>query len=64
MGRDPERSVVNEFGRSHDVAKLFVYDGTVFVTSSGFNPTGTISAVALRSVKNLIANRRDQQVAA
>ena len=64
MGEDPERSVVNQYGQSHDVENLFIYDGSVFVTSSGFNPTGTISAIALRSVKHLIANRRNQKVAA
>jgi choline dehydrogenase-like flavoprotein len=64
MGTDPQRSVVDQYGRTHDVPNLFVYDGSVFVTSSGFNPTGTICAVALRAVKHLIANRRDQKVAA
>ena len=47
MGRDPERSVVNEWGRSHDVKNLFIVDGSVFVTSGGVNPTSTIQAVAL-----------------
>lgn len=47
MGTDPERSVVNEWGRSHDVKNLFVVDGSVFVTSGGVNPTTTIQAVAL-----------------
>jgi choline dehydrogenase-like flavoprotein len=46
------------------VPNRFVYDGSVFVTSSGFNPTGTITAVALRAVKHLIAERRNQKVAA
>ena len=64
MGNDPATSVVNQYGQAHDVPNLFVYDGSVFVTSSGFNPTGTICAVALRSVKHLIANRRTQKVAA
>ena len=36
---DPERSVVNEWGRSHDVKNLFIVDGSVFVTSGGVNPT-------------------------
>jgi len=40
-GTDPERSVVNEWGRSHDVKNLFIVDGSVFVTSSGVNPTTT-----------------------
>ncbi len=47
MGRDPERSVVNEWGRSHDVKNLFIIDGSVFVTSGGVNPTSTIQAFAL-----------------
>ena len=32
MGTDPERSVVNEWGRSHDVKNLFIVDGSIFVT--------------------------------
>ncbi len=64
MGVDPKRSVVDQWGRAHDVPNLYVYDGSVFVTSSGFNPTGTICAIALRSVKHLIAQRRNQKVAA
>jgi len=47
MGTDPERSVVNEWGRSHDVRNLFIVDGSVFVTGGGVNPTSTIQAVAL-----------------
>ncbi|MBS0525072.1 MAG: GMC family oxidoreductase [Proteobacteria bacterium] len=47
MGRDPERSVVNEWGRSHDVRNLFIVDGSVFVTGGGVNPTSSIQAIAL-----------------
>ena len=47
MGTDPERSVVNEWGRCHDVKNLFIVDGSVWVTSGGVNPTSTIQAVAL-----------------
>lgn len=47
MGNDPERSVVNGWGRSHDVKNLFIVDGSVWVTSGGVNPTSTIQAVAL-----------------
>ena len=62
MGADPERSVVNEWGRSHDVRNLFVVDGSVFVTSGGVNPTTTIQAVALYiadSMKKRLANLFD-----
>jgi choline dehydrogenase-like flavoprotein len=47
MGADPARSVVNAWGRSHDVRNLFIVDGSVFVTSGAVNPTSTIQALAL-----------------
>ena len=47
MGSDPSRSVVNEWGRSHDVRNLFIIDGSIFVTSGAVNPTNTIQALAL-----------------
>jgi choline dehydrogenase-like flavoprotein len=58
MGTDPERSVVNEWGRSHDVKNLFIVDGSVFVTGGGVNPTSTIQAVAL-----YIADQMKQRLA-
>jgi choline dehydrogenase-like flavoprotein len=62
MGKDPERSVVNEWGRSHDVKNLFVVDGSLFVTSAGVNPTCTIQALALYvadSIKQRLATLFD-----
>jgi choline dehydrogenase-like flavoprotein len=62
MGEDPERSVVNGWGRSHDVKNLFIVDGSVFVTSGGVNPTPTIQAVALYiadAMKQRLANLFD-----
>ncbi len=53
MGKDPARSVVNEWGRSHDVKNLFVVDGSLFVTSAGVNPTCTIQALALYVADNI-----------
>ena len=47
MGTDPATSVVNEWGRCHDVKNQFIIDGSVFVTSAGVNPTRTIQALAL-----------------
>ena len=47
MGNDPATSVVNAWGRSHDVRNLFVVDGSIFITSAGVNPTHTIQALAL-----------------
>jgi choline dehydrogenase-like flavoprotein len=62
MGTDPERSVVNEWGRSHDVKNLFIVDGSLFVTSGGVNPTSTIQALALYiadQIKQRLANLFD-----
>ena len=62
-GDDPETSVLDQWGTSHDVPNLHVLDGSTFVTSSGFNPTATICAIALRSVMHMIETRADQRVA-
>jgi choline dehydrogenase-like flavoprotein len=48
MGPDPATSVVNPEGRFHDVDNLYCCDGSLFPTSSGYNPTLTIIALALR----------------
>lgn len=48
MGSDPETSVCDPFGKFHDLDNLYCADGAVFVTSSGYNPTLTIIALALR----------------
>jgi choline dehydrogenase-like flavoprotein len=58
MGTDPATSVVNEWGRSHDVKNLFIVDGSVFVTSGGVNPTSTLQAIAL-----YIADQMKQRLA-
>ena len=47
MGNDPSNSVVNSWGRSHDVKNLFIVDGSIFVTAGAVNPTSTIQALAL-----------------
>ncbi|MCZ6869708.1 MAG: GMC family oxidoreductase [Gammaproteobacteria bacterium] len=62
MGNDPESSVVNSWGRSHDVKNLFIVDGSIFVTAGGVNPTSTIQALALYiadSMKKNLANLFD-----
>jgi choline dehydrogenase-like flavoprotein len=56
MGTDPGRSVVNEWGRAHDVKNLFIIDGSIFVTAGGVNPTSTIQALALYVADRIKAN--------
>ncbi len=62
MGTNPSRSVVNEWGRSHEVRNLFIIDGSIFVTGAGVNPTRTIQALALYvadQMKQRLANLFD-----
>jgi choline dehydrogenase-like flavoprotein len=62
MGLNPARSVVNEWGRCHDVKNLFIVDGSIWVTSGGVNPTSTIQALALYiadNIKKRLANLFD-----
>ncbi len=49
MGNDPKTSVTNQFQQTHDVANLFVVDGSTHVSASCQNPTWTIMALAWRS---------------
>ena len=62
MGNDPATSVVNAWGRCHDVKNLFIVDGSIWVTSGGVNPTSTIQALALYiadSIKQRLATLFD-----
>ena len=52
-GEDPETSVVDRWGRTHDVSNLFIIDGSIFTTSACVNPTSTIQALALRTADYL-----------
>ena len=47
MGVDPESSVVNASGQTHDIKNLYIADSSIFVTSGGVNPASTIQALAL-----------------
>ncbi|HEY1585004.1 MAG TPA: GMC family oxidoreductase, partial [Polyangia bacterium] len=55
FGDDPTSSVCDKNGRFHDVGNLFCADGALFPTSSGFNPTMTIIALATRVAAAMIA---------
>ena len=55
MGDDPRTSVVDKFGRTHDVANLFVCDGSIMPTQGSANPGLTIQALAARTADYLIS---------
>ena len=62
MGQNPDTSVVNAWGRCHDVANLYIFDGSVWPSSSGMNPTATIAALSLRCAEHLVEERHNQAV--
>lgn len=55
MGSDPEISVVDKFGRSHEISNLFVCDGSILPTQGSANPGLTIQALAARTADYLIS---------
>ena len=48
FGQDPKLSVCDPNGKLHDLGNLYAADGSLFPTSSGFNPTLTLVALATR----------------
>ncbi|HEY1582784.1 MAG TPA: GMC family oxidoreductase [Chthoniobacterales bacterium] len=55
MGSGPAKSVVDKFGRTHDIANLFVCDGSILPTQGSANPGLTIQALAARTADYLIS---------
>ena len=53
MSGSARDGVVNEWGQTHDIANLFVSDGSVFTTGAAENPTLTIVALALRQADHI-----------
>ncbi len=72
MGSNPDCSVVDQFGRTHDIANLFVCDGSILPTQGSANPGLTIMALAARTADYLItqgarvfqSDRRDETTSA
>jgi choline dehydrogenase-like flavoprotein len=58
MGAHVGNSVVDRYGRCHDVKNLFIIDGSIFVTAGGVNPTSTIQALALHIADYFKQNTR------
>jgi gluconate 2-dehydrogenase alpha chain len=53
MGDDPRTSVVDRWQRFHDVENMICTDSSVFPTSTGYGPTLTIVALAIRACREL-----------
>jgi gluconate 2-dehydrogenase alpha chain len=51
MGSNPTESALNEYLQSWDVPNLFVQGAAAFPQNAGYNPTGTVGALAFWSAK-------------
>lgn len=58
MGVNPATSAINADNETHEVAGLFVTDGSAFPTASGVNPMLTIYAIAHRAAGRVAARLR------
>ncbi|MFJ8236547.1 GMC family oxidoreductase [Ureibacillus sp. NPDC094379] len=54
MGNDPAISVVNNWLQHWDAENLFVVGAGNFAHNSGYNPTGTVGALAYRCAEGII----------
>jgi choline dehydrogenase-like flavoprotein len=50
MGESADNSVVDAFGRSHEIPNLWICDNSIFPSALAANPALTIMALALRTV--------------
>jgi choline dehydrogenase-like flavoprotein len=55
MGSDPKTSVVDKYGRTHDIDNLFICDGSILPTQGSANPGLTIQALAARTADYLVS---------
>jgi gluconate 2-dehydrogenase alpha chain len=51
MGTDPKTSALNRYLQSWDVPNLFVIGASAFPQNAGYNPTGTVAALAYWSAE-------------
>lgn len=54
MGENPRESVVDIYGRSHEVSNLFAVGGGQFPNYGGYNPTQTLQALAYMTVDHIL----------
>jgi gluconate 2-dehydrogenase alpha chain len=55
MGTDPKTSALNRYLQSWDVDNLFVLGATAFPQNAGYNPTGTVGALAFWAADAIIS---------
>ncbi|WP_449354175.1 GMC family oxidoreductase [Virgibacillus natechei] len=60
MGGDPETSAVNNYSQMWDVDNLFVIGASAFAHNGGYNPTGTVGALAYRATEGIMQLREEE----
>ncbi len=58
MGKDPKTSVLNKYNQAHDVANLFITDGSCMTSASCVNPSLTYMALTARAVDYAVKQLR------
>ncbi|MBA3581916.1 MAG: GMC family oxidoreductase [Gammaproteobacteria bacterium] len=59
MGKNPRDSVCDSYGRAHDIPNLIISGAGLLPAGSGFSPTFTLHALALRSSEHLLTHWQD-----
>ncbi len=62
MGRDPKTSVCDEWGRLWEAPNVLVADSSLFPTISGYGPTLTLVALAIRNVHAFLGRQAEVKV--
>ena len=57
MGADPATSAVNSYLQTWEAENLFVVGASAFPHNSGYNPTGTVGALAYRAAEGILKYR-------
>jgi choline dehydrogenase-like flavoprotein len=52
MGRDPANSVLNSHNQAHDIANLFITDGSCMTSMGTVNPSLTYMALSARAANH------------
>jgi choline dehydrogenase-like flavoprotein len=62
MGKDPKRSVLNEYNQMHGIKNIFITDGSAMVSSSCVNPSLTYMALTARAVDYAVRKMNSREI--
>lgn len=62
MGASAKDSVCNAYGQTHDIANLFISDGSQFTTGGAENPTLTIVTLAIRQAEYIARQMTERAI--